>query len=152
MKALFRLLAPVLLQAFMAVAAGAQAVPDHQALMSPAWEIIGELRYAEDSPGEYVPVYSRALKALEGKEVELQGYMVPYERGVKYSRFALSVLPLFQCQFCGSGGIPPIVEVEATDPVRFSYKPITMKGRIKLNPDDVEKLEILLTGAVRMEK
>lgn len=152
MSALIKLIALILLLASGALSSKAQVMPDHQAIVSPTWGIIGDLRYKEVQPGEYAPVFSRSLKSLEGKEVELEGYMVPYERGIKHSRFALSVLPIFQCQFCGSGGFPPMVEVEAKEPVNFTYKPFKMKGRIRLNPDNIDKLEIILEEAYPQEK
>lgn len=152
MKQHFGLSLLMLLTLLTVLPAAAQPGPDHEPLRSPTWDIIGELRYIERESGEYIPLYSSSLQRLEGKEVQLQGYMVPYERGIEHSRFALSVLPLYQCQFCGSDGIPPIVEVEASKPINFTYKPITMKGRIRLNPDDTEKLEIILTGAVETER
>jgi len=104
----------------------------------------------EGSKKVYTPTYPPALKALENKEVELPGYLVPLNSGRTHSTFMISVLPVMQCMFCGSNGIPPMVEVFMKNgSVKFTEEPIKVKGRMKFNPEPLKgNAEIQIIDAV----
>ncbi|MCS7004162.1 MAG: DUF3299 domain-containing protein [Cytophagales bacterium] len=92
------------------------------------------------------PVFSSAVKALNGKEIQITGYVLPMIYGQNY--VALSAYPNASCFFCGGAGIESIVEVY---PIRTrKYKPdeiVTFKGILKLNETDVEHLIYILEKA-----
>lgn len=89
-------------------------IPDHTPMMNSTWEAIDKMMYKVSTEGNkkvYTPAYPEPLKKLENKVVELPGYMVPLKSGRNHDTYMLSVLPITQCQFCGTNGIPPMVEI-----------------------------------------
>jgi uncharacterized membrane protein YcgQ (UPF0703/DUF1980 family) len=105
--------------------------------------------------GEYLfyPTFSAELKALVGKEVTLEGFYVPFapEEG---NYIILSKFPMSQCFFCGGGGPESISEVTFKDgSTKFQVDDfITIKGKLKLNTDDVEHVNFIITDAVIVKK
>lgn len=105
--------------------------------------------------GEYIfyPTFPGELKALEGKEVTLEGFYVPFapEEG---EYIILSKFPMSQCFFCGGGGPESIAEVTLkSGPGKFQVDDvITVKGKLKLNADDVDHVNFILIDAVVVKK
>lgn len=117
-------------------------VPDHTPMMNVTWEAIDKMMYKVSTEGNkkvYTPHYPAELKKLENKIVELPGYLVPLTSGRNHTTFMLSVLPITQCQFCGTNGIPPMVEVFMKNgSVKYSDEPIKLKGKMKFNPEPLK--------------
>jgi hypothetical protein len=93
------------------------------------------------------PTFSSSVKALEGKKVSITGYFLNIDP--KGKLYILSKGPMSSCFFCGVGGPETAVEVV------FSKKPIyrtddiiTVTGTLKLNSDDVEHFNYILTNSV----
>ncbi len=126
-------------------------VPDHTPMMTEVWETFDLLMYKvtrTDGKSTYTPHFPPKLQALENKTVTLPGYMVPIESGRQHSNFMLSVLPLMQCMFCGSNGIPPMVEIKIKKgKVTFSDDPIKIRGRVHLDASLQGNAEIQLLDA-----
>jgi len=107
------------------------------------WPKLYDIRFekAKDTFGEYEkPVFSQETKALDGKAVTLPGYMVPFENGSKGKVFMLTSLPLNACFFCGVGGPESVVEVYLKETVTYTEKPIEIKGVLRLNATDPDKM------------
>jgi hypothetical protein len=86
-----------------------------------------------DNRGDYEkPIFSDAVKALEGKTVSLPGYMVPFAT-TKAKQFMLTSLPLNACFFCGVGGPETVVEINLKEPIPYTEKLVEVKGVLKLN-------------------
>lgn len=117
-------------------------VPDHTPMMNSTWEAIDKLMYKVTTQGNkkiYTPTFPAPLKALENKIVELPGYIVPLNSGRNHSTFMLSVLPVMQCQFCGTNGIPPMVEIfMKKGTIKFTEEPIKLKGKMKFNSEPLK--------------
>lgn len=117
-------------------------VPDHTPMMNSTWEAIDKMMYrvtTQDNKKIYTPHYPPELKKLENKVVELPGYLVPLTSGRQHKTFMLSVLPITQCQFCGTNGIPPMVEIFMKNgTVKFTEDPIKIKGMMKFNPEPLK--------------
>ncbi|WP_200974143.1 hypothetical protein [Echinicola sp. 20G] len=114
------------------------------------WKELSEVKYeiGEDEYGElYLPVFSDKVKQMEGKEVFADGYIIPFEGMFKPEHIILSSLPLAECFFCGSGGPETVMEVMLTDPIEYTSKRVRVKGKLKLNAKDPEKLMYILTDA-----
>lgn len=114
------------------------------------WKNLSEVSYkiSKDNFGElYVPVFSDNIKKLEGKVVEADGYIIPFEGMFKPNHIILSSLPLAECFFCGSGGPETVMEVMLTNPIKYTSKRVKVKGRLTLNADDPEKLMYILKDA-----
>jgi hypothetical protein len=93
------------------------------------------------------PVFTDAVKALNGKQITLPGYMVPFENGIKGNHFMLSSLPLNACFFCGVGGPETVVEVFSTKPVAYTEKPIEIQGKLMLNDRNPDQMIYILENA-----
>jgi hypothetical protein len=129
----------------------ASGIPDHTPMMTEVWETFDMLMYKvtrSDGKSTYTPHFPPKLKALENTIVTLPGYMVPIESGRQHSNFMLSVLPLMQCMFCGSNGIPPMVEIRIKKgKVTFSDDPIKIRGRVHLDASLQGNAEIQILDA-----
>ena len=114
------------------------------------WKSLSEVSYkiSEDQFGElYVPVFGENVKKLEGKEVEADGYIIPFEGMFKPEHIILSSLPLAECFFCGSGGPETVMEVMLTSPIKYTSKRVKVRGKLTLNTKDPEKLMYILKEA-----
>jgi hypothetical protein len=114
------------------------------------WKNLSEVSYkiSEDQFGElYVPVFGESVKKLEGKEVEADGYIIPFEGMFKPEHIILSSLPLAECFFCGSGGPETVMEVMLTSPIKYTSKRVKVRGKLTLNAKDPEKLMYILKDA-----
>lgn len=105
--------------------------------------------------GEYLfyPNFSAELKALVGKEITIQGFYVPFapEDG---NYIIISKYPMSQCFFCGGAGPESIAEVTfVKSSLKFQVDDlITVKGKLKLNAEDIEHVNFILEGAVLVSK
>ncbi len=95
----------------------------------------------------YMPQFTPEAKALDGKIITIKGYMYPLEEAPKHEFFMLSYFPTSVCFFCGGAGPESIIEVTAAKPVVFSSRPVTLRGKLKLNQHDKERLFFLLLSA-----
>ncbi|WP_370539310.1 hypothetical protein [Algoriphagus sp. AK58] len=118
------------------------------------WKSLSEVSYkiSKDNFGElYVPVFSDNIKKLEGKVVEADGYIIPFEGMFKPNHIILSSLPLAECFFCGSGGPETVMEVMLTNPIKYTSKRVKVRGKLTLNANDPEKLMYILKEAQLIE-
>jgi hypothetical protein len=51
------------------------------------------------------------------------------------------------CYFCGGAGPESVIEVTVKKPLKFTSRVITLKGTLKLNDSDPDKLFYLLINA-----
>jgi len=98
-----------------------------------------------------IPVFSDAIKNLEGKEVEVKGYIIPVEGYKSHNEFIFSAFPYNMCFFCGGAGPETVMEVVSTDPVKYTAEQIVLKGKLTLNADDINRLMFQLTEAKLIE-
>jgi hypothetical protein len=116
-------------------------------LMTKTWELIADRTYKLNSKKVWAASFPTALKALENKVLEFPGYIIPVKAGMNHSLFMLSVLPTDQCQFCGEGDVPAMIEVHSKKPVRYSDKPVKIKGKLVLNETGDYRSELFLMDA-----
>ena len=93
------------------------------------------------------PTFSEEILALNGKEITLEGWMIPLDelRGENY--FVLSALPFANCFFCGGAGPETVMEVFTDEKVEFEVDRIKVKGRLRLNATDPMQLMYILNDA-----
>ncbi len=93
------------------------------------------------------PTFSDEVKALNGKEIVLEGWIIPLDelRGENY--FVLSALPFANCFFCGGAGPETVLEVFSEKNIKFTEKRIKVKGILNINADDPMKLMYILQKA-----
>ena len=97
------------------------------------------------------PVFSKDVKKLEEKEVTIRGYIIPVEGYKSHKEFVFSAFPYNMCFFCGGAGPETVMEVYAAKPVEFTQEPITLKGVLKLNNEDINRLMYILEKAEQVE-
>ncbi len=123
----------------------------YQGFPSLVWPKLYNIQFiqnAEDFDGLDKPVFSDQVKALNGKEVTLPGYLVPFEGGaLKSNHFMLSSLPINVCFFCGGGGPETVVEIFSINQVNYTEKPVEIKGKLFLNDKDPGQMIYVLTSA-----
>ena len=116
------------------------------------WDTLADVSFTSEYVEEYdanffVPVFGPQVKALEGKEVVLKGYMLPI--APEENLFILSKNTYASCFFCGVGGPETIVEIQF-QPGHPQFKMdqvVKVKGILSLNKDDVEHCNYILRGA-----
>jgi hypothetical protein len=114
------------------------------------WKDLAQVTYkiGQDEFGElYIPVFGPSIKGMEGKVVEADGYIIPFEGMFKPEHIILSSLPLAECFFCGSGGPETVMEVMLKSPIKYTSKRVKVRGKLTLNDKDPEKLMYILKDA-----
>ena len=86
------------------------------------------------------PVFSQAVKDLDGQRITLKGYVIPTEGYKSHKEFVFSAYPYSSCFFCGGAGPETVVEVLAKAPIAYSADAITLSGKLKLNSTDPNAL------------
>ena len=115
------------------------------------WETLTDITYTrkfnkQEEMYFMYPTFGNKVKTLEGKTVSIKGYMIPVDETGEF--YVISAKPMAQCFFCGGSGPESLIELEfrkkerrfKTDEIR------TLKGVLKLNPEDVEHLNYILTS------
>ena len=95
--------------------------------------------------------YSKEIKALDGREVKLMGFIYPLEGGLEHKRFLLTAWPP-SCPFCLPAGPSQMVEVFCQEPVEFTEGAILMAGRFELLKDDPSGMYYRMQGAKEVER
>lgn len=98
------------------------------------------------------PVFGDKVKALEGQEVIIKGYIIPVEGYKSHKEFILSAFPYNMCFFCGGAGPETVMEVNAKEPIKFQADALYIKGTLHLNADDINRLMYLLEDAVLVDE
>ena len=120
----------------------------HTDMRTASWNLIG-LRYEKQvKPLVWQTVFPPELRALNGKTIDLPGYIIPTKVGNSFSEFMLSVVPIESCPFCGSGDIPAMVEVKMAKPIKWTEKPVKIKGKFVINDSGDGRSEFFLLNAV----
>ena len=86
------------------------------------------------------------MAALDQKEVKVQGFMMPLQIGDKQSHFVLSAMPQ-SCSFCLPGGPESMVEVKTKTPVKYTFEPVVVTGKLAVLKDDPTGVFYRLTDA-----
>jgi hypothetical protein len=78
------------------------------------------------------PVYSAEVRALGGRKVRLQGFMLPLEASLgEHTHYLVSARPS-NCDFCVPGGPESFAEVRAKKGARYTTEPVVVEGRLEL--------------------
>lgn len=95
-----------------------------------------------------IPVFSEEIKAMEGEEVTIRGYIIPVEGYKSHKEFIFSAYPYSMCFFCGGAGPETVMEVYSSEEVEYTAEQVTLKGKLELNADDINRLMYALNDAV----
>lgn len=93
------------------------------------------------------PVFGESVRLLENKEIVIRGYIIPTDGYKSHKEFVFSAYPFSMCFFCGGAGPETVMEVEAIEAIKYTVEPITIKGILKLNDKDINRLMFKLVQA-----
>ena len=116
------------------------------------WKVLMDIKYrlkyfSEIDMEIYAPVFSRAVKALHGKEVIIEGYVIPIDEEEEI--LSLSFNPYASCFFCGKGSPASVISMYLNDNNK-RYKIDDFKkfrGKLYLNHDDPNEFYYILRDA-----
>ncbi|MEO1711943.1 MAG: DUF3299 domain-containing protein [Bacteroidota bacterium] len=93
------------------------------------------------------------VEALDGKEVEVKGYIIPLSGKKAQSHFMFSAYPYNMCFFCGQAGPESVMEVimESNAKVEYSDDPIVLKGIFHFRPTAGEDIMYHLEHALKVK-
>ena len=116
------------------------------------WKTLGKITFKKEYDELMgfkvdVPVFSKDVEELDGKEITIKGYIIPVEGYKSHTEFVFSAFPYNMCFFCGGAGPETVMEVVASEPVKFSTEAILLKGKLHLNSTDINKLIYSLSDA-----
>ena len=89
---------------------------------------------------------------MANKVVEIKGYIIPTDGYKSHTEFILSAFPYNMCFFCGGAGPETVMEIYAKTPIKFTSEAVTIRGKLELNSDDVNRLIYSLTNAEPVEE
>ena len=100
------------------------------------WQV---LESAKEAPGNAMaapkPLYPKAVTALAGKRIKVNGYMLPLGKGGSQSHFVLLAYPP-DCPFHLNPGPAQFIEVKVKTPVQMNYQVRTIEGTLELAGND----------------
>ena len=158
-----RLLIALLLVGFIAPAFRPLAPPTtHRASVKPvtvaaepvklSWETLRDVTfkkkwYAEESVYMLYPTFGQNIQKLNGKPVELTGYILPVD--LESNIYVLSAFPYSACFFCGGAGPESVVSLKfkKSDKKFKTDERRTFRGTLKLNADNIYELNYILADA-----
>ena len=97
------------------------------------------------------PVFSEDIKAIENEIVTVKGFIIPTEGYKSHTEFIFSAFPYSMCFFCGGAGPETVMEVVTVEPVKYTAEAITLRGKLVLNADDINRLMYFLEDAEIVE-
>ncbi len=97
------------------------------------------------------PIFSSEIKALEGKQIKIKGYVIPTSLYTDEEEefFVISASPANSCFFCGGAGPETVMEIYPKNKkiIKNLYKTATLSGKLRLNTDDMAHLIYILEDA-----
>jgi hypothetical protein len=112
-----------------------------------SWKLLSQVELVKQKD-RYVPQFAAGVAALDKKEVKVQGFMMPLQMGDKQTHFVLSAMPQ-SCAFCLPGGPESLVEVKSKTPVKYTFEPVVLTGKLAVLKDDPTGVFYRLTDAVQ---
>lgn len=126
---------------------------DDASVQELTWRMLTDVEfkdvYIEELDAYYwKPTFGDTVKALEGKEVFITGYVIPVDYDADF--YVLSRYPFANCYFCGGAGPESVIDLRFPGKTR-AYRTderLTFKGKLALNADDVYQMNYILDGAI----
>ena len=124
---------------------------------SDIWKSLGKITYTKEYD-EFLgfkvdkPVFSQPIKDMEGTTLTIKGFIIPVEGYKSHKEFVFSAYPYNMCFFCGGAGPETVMEVYSSEAIEYTAEPIYIKGTLRLNSDDINRLMYALEDVVLVEK
>ena len=116
------------------------------------WKMLEDVKFDKKwnaDEGMYIlyPEFGPSVKALEGKEIYISGYVIP----IDYSGniYVLSSNPFSSCFFCGGAGPETVMSLKfKSGGKKFKTDDrVTFKGILKLNSTEIYDMNYILEEA-----
>lgn len=98
------------------------------------WKVlfgIGEEEVIDQGLSLFKPIFSPAVKKLNGKKVKIKGFMFPLDMAETQKHFLLSAFPP-SCPFHAPGGPKHIIDINVEEGIEFTYDPLIIEGEMEL--------------------
>ncbi len=105
-------------------------------------------KYVKDVEGYMLfPKFPEDLKKLNGKQVTVEGYVVPVDK--TGSSVALSANPYAACFFCGKAGPASVmtVKLKVKNPKYKIDDFVKFTGKLRLNDEDIKEFYYIMEEA-----
>lgn len=116
------------------------------------WEMLRDVTfkkkwYAAEQIYMLHPTFGEPIQKLSSKEVVITGYVLPVD--LDANLYVLSAFPYSACFFCGGAGPESVMSLEFKKGSRKfkTDERLTFKGSLKLNADDIYKMNYILENA-----
>jgi hypothetical protein len=119
-------------------------LPERSDVLS--WKVLSQVELIKQKD-RYVPQFAKDVAALDQKQVKVQGFIMPLQMGDKQSHFVLTAMPQ-TCAFCMPGGPESMVEVKSKTPVKYTFEPVVLTGKLSILKEDPTGVFYRLTDAV----
>lgn len=95
------------------------------------------------------PTVGIITQQMDGKVIELSGFIIPLSGKLAQSHFMLSRYPQSMCFFCGKAGPETAAQVfmKGEKKVSFTEDKVTVKGILRINATDMNNLLYTLDQA-----
>lgn len=123
--------------------ANVQPLQDIEGVVS--WNTLAQVKQTK-SKSRITPVFSNDVTALNDKEVKIQGFMMPLDPGPKQKHFLVSVNSA-TCAYCMPAGPEGVVEVQSKTPIKYTFEPVVVSGKLAVLKDHPMGLYYRLTNA-----
>jgi len=123
------------------------------------WDVLDKVKFSpkyfeQIKTDLLTPIMDSYAKSIDGKEITIKGYYIPI--GAEHNLMIVSKFPYRMCFFCGGAGPQSVVEVYFPKgkkvPIYPTDKLVKVKGRLKINATDIEKLNFVLYDAVEIKE
>ena len=119
------------------------------------WKMLSDVVFTDEYSDEvqaYVPypTFGAQLQAIEGREVLIEGYIIPLEETGDETILVLSALPYSSCFFCGGAGPESVMDIKLRPDEKRKFTTddrMTFLGKLRLNDDDLYYLNYILEDA-----
>ena len=110
-----------------------------------SWKTLAKVKQIP-SKNRISPQFPKEISDMNDEEIKLQGYMMPPNAGAKHKPFLISIVSS-TCSYCLPTGPDDVVEVRSKTPIKFTYEPIILSGKMEILTNDPMGLYYRLTEA-----
>lgn len=119
------------------------------------WDLLGEMDIEVEvlAPlrSQFHVDYSDEVKALDGQEVQVMGFIYPLKGGLTHEHFLLTAWPP-SCPFCLPAGPSQMVEIYCETPLEFTDGAVLLSGKFEVLKDDPKGMYYRMQGAIEVDR
>ena len=120
-----------------------------------SWDLLGRMDVEVEVIGPLRSVfhvdYTPEVKALDGREVAVMGFIYPLAAGTLHEHFLLTAWPP-SCPFCLPAGAAQMVDVHTAEPIAFSDGAVLIRGTFEVLEDDPQGMYYRMREAREVER